>query len=229
MDENPVALAKVIWTDPETGKPVEHVLVEGDSVSIGRSPDNEIYIPERTVSRHHASISYRSGVFVVSDTGSANGIWVNDDKKEEPYPLIDGDIIRLYMPEIEFRAILPDEAPPLETEGAADTAAADGHRAKTRIRMISGSLTGTEIAISKDSMTFGRAVSNASWEITLPDHAVSRPHARLFFRGGSWYLEDLGSSNGTMIEGEFITQPVLLRDGMTITMGETSFIFHVDS
>ncbi len=225
MSENPIALAKVIWTNPETKAPNEYTLEEGVTVSLGRSPDNEVYVPERTVSRHHAAISYRAGVFVISDTGSANGVWVNDVRITEPYPLIDGDTFRLFQFPLKFAALNPEDV------------ASDIHQPQTDdvllerpvLLVTSGPLNGSEFIIEKEIITFGRAINNATWDISLPDHAISRPHARLFMQRGTWYLEDLGSSNGTMLEGAFITEPVLLQDGNTITMGETTLIFQVES
>lgn len=223
MSQNPTALAKVIWENPETNSQQEFVLVEGMSVSIGRSPDNEIYIPERTVSRHHASIAYRAGVFVITDAGSANGVFVNDVKVEEPYPLIHGDIIRLYLPTMHFSAVV------LDTEAVVTpTAELSPTTARPRILINSGTLAGTEFVIHKDLLTFGRAIANAPWDVALPDHAVSRPHARIYQQDGEWYIEDLGSSNGTLIEGNYINTPFLLQNGTSMTMGETVIIFRLD-
>jgi pSer/pThr/pTyr-binding forkhead associated (FHA) protein len=222
MSPNPIALAKVTWENPETGTQQEYVLVEGVSVSIGRSPENEIYIPEKTVSRHHASITYKAGVFVITDAGSANGVFVNDIKVEEPYPLIHGDVIRLYLPTLKFMAVVPEGL----GDPVKDRVDEEAKGPRPRILITSGSLAGTEVAMTKDVMTFGRAIANAPWEIPLPDHAVSRPHARIYVQDGVWYLEDLGSSNGTMVEGEYITKPIMLQDGTTITVGETILVFH---
>ncbi|MCB9438205.1 MAG: FHA domain-containing protein [Anaerolineales bacterium] len=222
MSENAEALAKLIWENPEDGKLQEYILSEGALVSLGRSPDNEVYIPERTVSRHHATIAYRAGVFVISDPGSANGVFVNDLQIKPPqiYPLIDGDVIRLYMPIVRFVTFMP-----VDTEQVPKGAATTPEQVRPRIVFTSGVLSGSEVVIEKEAITLGRAITNATWEVSLPDHAVSRPHARIYGQGSQWYLEDLGSVNGTLVEGTYIHEPILLHDGIRVTMGETSFTF----
>ncbi len=225
MSENPVALAKVIWENPETGQLQEYVLNEGATVTIGRGADNEIHINERVVSRHHATIQYRCGLFVVSDAGSANGVFVNDERVSQPYPLIDGDVIRLYMPTMKFIAILPDDTGRTDPR-LPEPSTTEMKTTLPRVVITSGPLTGSEISLNKETITFGRAISNANWEVRLPDHAVSRPHARIFAQQGNWYVEDLNSANGTMVEGVDINHPVLLQDGATVTMGETVMVFY---
>lgn len=50
--------------------------------------------------------------------------------------------------------------------------------------------------------------------ILIPDLLVSRRHARVFYAGGKWYIEDLGSRNGTILDGSNIQDkgPVALDD-----------------
>lgn len=230
--ENTIALAKLIWQDPESNEMREFLLYEDVTLTIGRSQDNEIYIPERTVSRHHATIQYRSGVFVVVDMGSANGIFVNEERIGDIYPLLDGDVLRLYGPTLRFVALPPDdtngELPPnfaLETAAAAQNVLPPSYN-RPYLSIVSGDLSGERILLQKDIITFGRAISNATWEVALPDHAVSRPHARIYIENNQWYIEDLGSSNGTMVSGNFINRPMRLVDETIITMGETTIIFH---
>ena len=232
MSDNPVALAKLIWHEPETGALQEYILNEGVSVTVGRSQDNEIYIPEKTVSRHHVTIAYRSGVFTITDMQSANGTFVNEDQISDVYPLIHGDEIRLYGPIMRFEAI------PLEIDEEAyatqqpsdleDTVQSAGNIdiQYPYISIASGDLMGQRIPLDKPELTFGRAISNAAWEVPLPDHAVSRPHARIYRKDDEWFVEDLGSSNGTMVGGNFISRPTRLSDETIITMGETTIIFH---
>ena len=234
MSEKPVALAKLLWTEPETGLPQEYILKEGDSITIGRSQDNDVYIPERTVSRHHATVAYRSGVFTVVDMGSANGVFVNEEQIENVYPLIHGDQIRLFGPSLVFEAIPMEEnaafetnAPPTQPEKTSETPLPAGTGFETPyLSIASGDLMGQRIPLDRQQLTFGRAISNAAWDISLPDHAVSRPHAKIYYDNNAWFIEDLGSSNGTIVGGVIINTPYRLIDETIITMGETTIIFH---
>ncbi len=60
-------------------------------------------------------------------------------------------------------------------------------------------------------------------DIVIPDPYVSRRHARIFFKDGEWYIEDLGSTNGTLVNNEDIKgkEPVKLEDGSQIVVGLT--------
>ena len=76
-------------------------------VVIGRTPDNDIALDHRSISRHHAKITQSEGTFRVTDLGSANGIRVNGD----PYSNVElrrGDILELGH--IQLRFVAPGEA-----------------------------------------------------------------------------------------------------------------------
>src|SRR5205814_8807532 len=109
MSSQPQGIAKISWEDPTTQTRHEFVLTEGATASIGRSEKNDIQIAERHVSRQHAVITFRDGVFMISDMGSANGTFVNDRRLTDPFPLAHGDIIRLYVPVLMFSAIVTEE------------------------------------------------------------------------------------------------------------------------
>lgn len=64
--------------------------------------------------------------------------------------------------------------------------------------------------IIKEQVEIGR---DEDCSITIEDRQVSRHHARVFITGGSCYLEDLGSKNGTYLTGELIRETIRLSDG----------------
>lgn len=66
--------------------------------------------------------------------------------------------------------------------------------------------------------TIGRAASNT---VVIDDQFSSMEHAQLTFRGRAWYLEDLGSTNGTYAQGERIAGPVAIRFGEEFIIGRT--------
>ncbi len=69
------------------------------------------------------------------------------------------------------------------------------------------------------STTIGRGVE---CELRLDDTYVSQQHARIFDRAGNWYVEDLGSTNGTFVNEQKLVAPAMLTPGDTIRIGTTS-------
>ncbi|KUH58924.1 MULTISPECIES: FHA domain-containing protein [Atopobiaceae] len=64
----------------------------------------------------------------------------------------------------------------------------------------------------------GRSPSS---DIVIDEPYVSATHARFTIQGPALVLEDLGSTNGTMVNGHVIDQPVTLRDGDEVQVGDT--------
>src|SRR5512137_2770968 len=69
-----------------------------------------------------------------------------------------------------------------------------------------------------DSYTIGR---EAGTEIVIEDPQVSRRHATLTRQGTTYLLEDIGSTNGTYVNGKRVTAPVLLSNGDMIGLADT--------
>jgi pSer/pThr/pTyr-binding forkhead associated (FHA) protein len=68
------------------------------------------------------------------------------------------------------------------------------------------------------STTIGRSVE---CELRLDDTYVSQQHARIFDRSGNWYVEDLGSTNGTFVNEQKLVAPAMLTPGDKIRVGQT--------
>ena len=84
---------------------------------------------------------------------------------------------------------------------------------------------GKVFELSGPEAVIGRDISN---QVTVNDAEVSRRHTRLEFQGGGYIVEDLGSTNGTFVNGRRLTGPHSLRPGETIRMGETvSFTYEL--
>lgn len=225
MAEQPLILAKVVWKDPQTNRNHEFVLTEGATASIGRLETNDICIKEQHVSRQHAVINYRDGLFTITDLASANGVYVNGSRVTEPYPLIAGDEIKLYVPVLHFTAIVSeDEGEESAVRGKLITATTNTGQGKLVIT--NGPQEGHVIPLLLNSLRVGRATSKADWEICLQDPSVSRPHAKLELLDNVWIVYDLGSANGTLINGTMVNEKGrALRDGDVLTFGSTVALF----
>jgi pSer/pThr/pTyr-binding forkhead associated (FHA) protein len=71
----------------------------------------------------------------------------------------------------------------------------------------------------KDSLTVGRA---ATCDVVVQDTYVSNVHARIFARDGSYWLEDLGSTNGTYINRTRVSVPTAIGPGDQVRMGKAT-------
>lgn len=88
--------------------------------------------------------------------------------------------------------------------------------------VLSGSAVGTLVPLDISELTFGR---DPGCDVRLGDDGVSRRHARLVaLPDGAWRLEDLGSTNGTSVNGEPIDRRVL-QEGDRILLGHTVLKF----
>ena len=83
-----------------------------------------------------------------------------------------------------------------------------------------GPLAGKGYPITSQMLTFGRDPDN---DITLDDNEVSRHHARLLQRDDEIILEDLGSTNGTLVNGRPITGQHVLQPADIISIGSSVF------
>jgi hypothetical protein len=85
-----------------------------------------------------------------------------------------------------------------------------------------GKEAGKEFVFEQASVTIGR---ESGCDVAVYDAGVSRKHARIFLQDGVLYLEDLGSSNGTLLNGERIREPTELQAGDALTTGPVVFSF----
>ncbi len=75
-----------------------------------------------------------------------------------------------------------------------------------------GELTGTKIALTGPSVVLGRVSAAQECDVAFPDRQISRRHAEIFVEQGRYFLRDLGSKNGTFLNGQPVREAVLLQD-----------------
>ncbi len=89
------------------GKTVSTQSFPPGRVIIGRSPDNEIYVKSKFVSRHHAQLITDDEGAVIEDLNSTNGVFLGD-RKIKKYRLCDGDVVSLGVHELVYRDLRGD-------------------------------------------------------------------------------------------------------------------------
>jgi pSer/pThr/pTyr-binding forkhead associated (FHA) protein len=83
--------------------------------------------------------------------------------------------------------------------------------------------TGREHPLTGVTITIGRALEN---DIVITSKRVSREHARVRREGWRAILEDMGSTNGTFLNGERLLTSAELHDGDLVTVGDVILVFH---
>jgi len=87
----------------------------------------------------------------------------------------------------------------------------------------SGDLDGMKFPINADEIVLGR---DETCDVVIHDRQISRHHARLERRGAGTYLRDLGSKNGTYLNGQQVSEEMLVQDGDVIQIAlAASFVF----
>ena len=128
--------------------------------------------------------------------------------------------------------------------GWSDTAIRSAKYSKDAIeqrihRAISSKQLSTEVALvfffaDGRSLVFGVSAKNADtfWtigrqenlKIRIDDPSVSMLHAKLIHKSGSWWLEDIGSTNGIRVDGE-ASMKLALQDGLLVSLGRIDMVF----
>ena len=102
---------------------------------------------------------------------------------------------------------------------AAATGRKRGQRGPKTLVVTAGPLTGTKITLGDQPILIGRADDST---LVLTDDFASSRHARLTNRAGQWYVEDLGSTNGTYLDQQRVQGPLLVGPGQPIRIGQTA-------
>ncbi|SFI01577.1 Serine/threonine protein kinase [Tindallia magadiensis] len=72
-------------------------------------------------------------------------------------------------------------------------------------------------------INIGRSADN---DIVIQEETISRHHARLTLENGQWYLQDLGSTHGTFMDGNPVKEATLLKESTYIKISHTTFYFN---
>jgi pSer/pThr/pTyr-binding forkhead associated (FHA) protein len=84
---------------------------------------------------------------------------------------------------------------------------------------------GKRLVVGADGATLGRSRQS---DVMVDDANVSRAHAEVRPHGASWVLTDLGSTNGTRLNGRRVGQPEVLKPGDEIELGTTTLTFALE-
>ncbi|WP_028051130.1 FHA domain-containing protein [Cellulomonas sp. URHD0024] len=102
----------------------------------------------------------------------------------------------------------PTPAPPRQARSAGPS----------RLVVTEGPLRGTIIPLGSSAVLLGRA---PSCTLVLDDDYSSSRHARIYPQGGQWFVEDLGSTNGTFVADQRVGAPTPLPTGTPVRVGQS--------
>jgi pSer/pThr/pTyr-binding forkhead associated (FHA) protein len=194
------------------------VLIAPGDTTVGSAQDNAVVLPGAGVAAHHASVTVRDRSFVLNvlDTGARTH--VNARPVREKALLRMGDIVSLDT--VQFM-LKPDRDEVIRTKlpaqkpGAAEIDQNEAGVTRTRLtppksvlRGVSGAYFGKIIPI-RGRLTIGRG---SECDLILDEAEMSRKHAVIENFGDGIYLRDLGSSNGTFVNGVQVRDAVLHPD-----------------
>ena len=113
----------------------------------------------------------------------------------------------------ERRAAGPSSAKPAATGSPVRRA-----NEPTRLVVTEGGLRGTTLPLGASAILIGRA---PSCTLVLDDDYSSSRHARIYPEAGQWYVEDLGSTNGTFLDGTKVESSMPIRLGAPVRIGQS--------
>ena len=221
-------------------------------LSFGRDAAADVVVLGPDVSRQHAEIRSDAEGYVLIDS-SVNGTYVNGERIVKTRRLSRADVIRIGNHEFRFYADAPATpskmpSPPSGSASQTNTPPSGaperlsdtmhglpvselqkqaaplspGAPVLASLLFRSGDMRGRRIPIKVPVVNIGRGDYN---DILISDPSVSTMHAKLQRREDVWVLTDLGSTNGTFVEGERLTGEQPLSPGTTIRFGDVAALF----
>ncbi len=185
----------------------EYKLKEGENL-LGRESADILLFYDKSVSRRHALIIWEGDKCYIEDLGSTNGTFINGVRLPtgQKTPIYDGDEVA--FADSNFRFSCPNCK-----RGEIE--------AKAFIVM-----EGKEIPIPQEEFLIGRREG----DLIVPNPYVSHKHCKIYIEESGAFIEDLGSTNGTFLNGEQIEsgRKFPLNDGALIEIGGTKLVFRLE-
>ncbi len=186
------------------GEPPKQELLFADVMKIGRAPDCEIRVDFATVSQRHAQLELKGGRYSIADLGSTNGTSVNGKMVEGAVDLTDGDIIRI-------------------GDLSGNSVALTYHEEGAEVRDALSTVAIRRLQVEgKDSFVLGR---DPACDVHLDGSLVSWRHARVDKEAGGHAITDLGSTNGTFVNGQRVKGRRALKPADIIRIGAYKFVY----
>jgi len=189
-----------------------------DAVTLGREADNDIVIEAEAVSRHHAVMKRRGPAYLITDLGSTNGIDVAGVLVKEKL-LTPGDYVCIgHSVTLEYRG-----AEDLAADMAAAALVGPGVRGPAPGAAYAPQAQAAPVYDIRDghSLILGRGDETG---VHMAHPQVSAQHAEVQRQADQYVIRDMGSSAGTYVNGQLVSQQAL-RENDVIRIGPNQLVF----
>lgn len=209
-----------------------------NTVVVGRSKQCDVAIESDTVSRQHCQFHVGINEIFIEDLGSGNGTYVNNAllPAKQKIPLKIGDSIRIEDFLIEWQTDKPlpefhhdspmDSTDPdiLEMKMIKKVIGAMSSSKKPQLIFISQPFQKKSLTLDSDKpYVIGR---DPECDLCIDSPVMSRKHAQIASKWGTFVIEDLQSKNGTFVNGTPVTPEVSLKDKDKILFGTLEAVLH---
>jgi len=207
---------------------------EGDKeISIGRAPGCSIRLDDNAVSRLHAIIHYTNDNWVIEKKTNSGTVSINGETIENAI-LSGSENIKigkflLYVQKAEIPGVA-------SFDGISDYDGVDVENEKTSFVAIAStvgffrfepdSANVSEFVMKNNLAVFGRG---SNCDVVLTEKRASRKHVEIRRQGLSFFLKDLNSANGTLLNGQLVKDEIELVPGDNIEIGECKFQFSIEN
>ena len=237
-DDDIAALASLGAGEPTAdtgGRLVTHggrsIPIPSGGLSIGREPSCDLVLSGKGVSRRHATIRPSLQGYMLVNSGT-NATMVNGRRIAESHLLGLNDVIRVGDDEFTFVADrasfesaspMPDDVRQPASPDPRPVATPPAKALFATLEGLNEGVTkGVRFRIERPVAHIGRGQHN---DVRINDKSVSSSHAALTRRSGTWVVLDLGSTNGTYVEGERITGERRLSGVTELRFGNVKLMF----
>ena len=169
---------------------------------MGRETDSTIRLKNNvSASRKHALLSIENEDLYITDLNSRNGTFIDGQRISNPTPIYLASQIRIGNQVLEVTELRRENGV-----------------CRVTFKEVAGSDVGQFHTVNIGEMTIGRG-SIASLRLSDSTRMLSRRHAGFELTAGQLYLSDLGSTNGTYVDGSRIEEPTRINVGSVIKLG----------
>ncbi len=224
-------LTKSAWLVVEAGRlKGRQFRIDSPTVTIGRAEENAIGLfGDPGVQPRHAALERKGDAYTLRNLAVQAGTLVNGGRIETA-TLADGDQIQIGNYELRFheRAQARDghpvaARPPRPSVAPRPTPSVESAPPARAIEAYLESAAGERIRLAASGrVSIGRALDN---DIVVADASVSRHHAAIEANGAGYRVVDLGSQNGSFVNGQRIAEAPL-TDGAAVRFGDATYVFH---